>query len=498
MVSKKLWGGRFSKNTDVRLIEYSESLSTDNHIFMDDIWGSKAHAIMLAANKIISLDDLVVILTGLENIKKKYLSGEFEMKREHEDVHMNIEKYLVAEFGEACKKLHTARSRNDQVCTDTRLHSRDLIIRVEREVIAAQEVFLKLAEQHIDTVMVGYTHSQHAQPISLSFWILTYVSMFIRDLRRLKEVYQQINLNPLGSCALSGTSFPIDRILTTELLGFDGVLLHTLDAISSRDFALQMLSSLAILMTNLSKLAEEIIAFTSYEYRMIEIADDLTTGSSIMPQKKNADIAELARGKTSTVHGMLFQLLGVLKGTPTGYNRDMQELKQPIWDASEVSASSVRIMAEMMSSIAVNKDRTYELTNKNYSLATELADHLVRAYDIPFRECHRIVGGVVGQLIAQGRTFDNIAVTREILTGFGIEITENALAEVLDPKHAIERHTSLGGTSSDQVKSMIESFSEELKSYKRDLDLRQKKITQAFERTEKITHNVTNSGTLEL
>ena len=494
---QNLWGGRFQKELDSIAIDYTESIAVDAQMLLEDIWGSQAHVIMLAATGIINDEDLQAILTGLEDIKSKFQEGKFTLDRQHEDVHMNVERYLISQFGDCGGRMHTARSRNDQVITDTRLHVRNLIFDIEEELITLQKAFLDFASKHIQTITVGYTHTQHAQPISLGFWAIAYISMFMRDLTRLKQSYQMTNINPLGACALSGTSFPIDRKLTSELLGFASVQEHGLDAISSRDFALQLLSTLAILMSNLSKIAEEIIYWSTYEFGTIKVSDAFAMGSSIMPQKKNPGVAELIRGKTGKVYGLLMQLLTNLKATPSGYNRDLQEDKPPIWEATKLVTSTLKAMTAMINTLSINEERMLELTHKNYSLATEIADYLVKTQNRPFRDCHRLVGQLVSQLIEAGTTFEDIDKTKKILSELEVELSSEELQNILSPQKAVETHRSLGGTAPDEVKRMIEENKLKLEAHERELLERKSVIEQAYKKTASIVANILSGKGIE-
>ena len=328
--STKLWGGRFSSETTTETQDFTQSADADSRLVAYDIWGSQAHAIMLARCEIISGEDLRQILIWLRRAKEDYDNGSFILKPEKEDVHMNVESYLIDGAGiEYGGKLHTARSRNDQVLVDAHLYIREQILGTQAGLSRLCRVFLKIASNHAQTVMPGYTHMQHAQPISLGFWATAYVSMFFRDLKRLDAAYRLANMNPLGACAIAGTTFAIDRHLTTKLLGFDAVHTHALDVISSRDFIAETLFSLSLLMTNLSRLGEETIYWTTHEFGIAVLDDAYATGSSIMPQKKNPDVVELVRGRCGRVCGELLDLLTNLKGLPLGYSRDLQEDKRP-------------------------------------------------------------------------------------------------------------------------------------------------------------------------
>ena len=401
--STKLWGGRFSSEIATETQDFTQSTDVDSRLIPYDIWASQAHAIMLARREIVSDKDLRQILIWLGRAEEDYANGAFALQPENEDVHMNVESYLIDGAGiEYGGKLHTARSRNDQVLVDAHLYTREQILETQTGLSQLCRAFLKIASDHAETVMPGYTHMQHAQPISLGFWATAYVSMFLRDLKRLDAAYALANMNPLGACAIAGTSFEIDRRLTAKLLGFDAVHEHALDAISSRDFIAETLFSLALLMTNLSRLGEELVYWTTHEFDMAVFDDAYAMGSSIMPQKKNPDIAELVRGRCGRVYGDLLNLLTNLKGLPLGYNRDLQEDKPPLWNAFDVVQSCLGILPGLLETIRFKTDRMSELCDANFATATELANYLAREHGIAFRECHEIVGGVVGDLAEKG------------------------------------------------------------------------------------------------
>jgi argininosuccinate lyase len=398
---------------------------------------------------------------------------------------MNVEKYLLRGAGpEYGGKLHTARSRNDQVITDARLHIRYKILDVKKEIIDLQKVFLKIAAKNIDTPVPGYTHTQDAQPITLAYWATAYVSMLNRDLERLDHAYDHVDMNPLGSCALAGTSFPTDRMMTTKLLGFHEVHKHSLDVISSRDFIAETLSALAILMSNMSKLAEEMIYWSTYEFRILELDDSYTAGSSIMPQKKNPCVAELVRGRTGRVYGCLIQLLTMMKGIPMGYNRDLQEDKPPLWHAFKVVESTLKVTTGMIDTMKVNKERLAELSGSNFTTATELANHLVREHGLSFRECHHIVGGLVGELHRMGKTFMDFDDVHEILARQGVKVGFDEMRQIFDPKKNIHTYKSLGSTSPKEVSKMIIEFNLRLQENEKKILTQEKRIETAKKLTE--------------
>ncbi len=488
---KKLWGGRFSADLAQEALEFSESTAADSRIIAEDIWGSQAHAIMLAECGIISEDDLGEILRCLQEARSEYEAGRLELRRDLEDVHMNVEVYLREGAGpEIGGRLHTARSRNDQVVTDTRMHLRVRLLDIRAAVADLQETLLQRAAQHTETVMPGYTHTQHAQPMSAGFWLSGHASALQRDQQRIAAAYQRTNLCPLGAAALAGTSFAIDREITTRLLGFDGIVEHALDAVGSRDFVAEALSALAILATNISRLAEELVLFSTYEYGMIEIPDAFASGSSIMPQKKNACIAELTRARTGTIFGRLMQVLTSLKALPSGYNRDLQEDKPPLWHALDTIDSILRVFTPMVQGMVLSSERMRELASANFAAATELANFLVRERGLPFRTCHQIVGELVGTLIKEGKTLDDYERVQELLSAQGQQLTIDEIAQVVDPTACLQRQVSLGSTNPEQVAGMIQGLGSSVAQTREELAAVRNQLQQARAHTDQIIQHV--------
>ena len=486
-----LWGGRFSTSLTTETIAFTHSIETDTRLIGYDIWGSQAHAIMLARQGIISDADVREILRWLQKAETDFQNSDFTLDPNKEDVHMNVESYLIENAGrEFGGKLHTARSRNDQVLVDAHLYIRDEILNVQRGLSSLCEAFLHIAKVHTDTVMPGYTHTQHAQPISLGFWATAYVSMFLRDQKRLQSAYTLANMNPLGACALAGTTFPIDRHLTTKLLGFDAPHEHALDVISSRDFIAETLFALSLVMANLSRMSEEIVYWTTYEFGMAVLDDAYSFGSSIMPQKKNPDIAELTRGRTGRVYGALLDLLTNLKGLPMGYNRDFQEDKPPLWEAFDVVKACLGLLPELLRTTDFRTERMAELANANFATATELANYLVKEHQISFRECHEIVGGLVGELVQQEKTFADWKLTQELLKQREIDVPIEQLKQILDAELAIQNNQSLGGTSPAEVRRMIDNFEGQLNEIASHIDACQTQIGDAHQETLRIVDKV--------
>ncbi len=488
---KTLWSGRFSKNLTSESVVFTHSIEADTRLIEYDIWGSQAHAIMLARQNIISDADLREILFWLRKVEDDYQNGNFDLDPNKEDVHMNVESYLINNAGiEFGGKLHTARSRNDQVLVDTRLYVRDENLNVQRGISMLCDTLLSVAKEHVNTVMPGYTHTQHAQPISLGFWATAYVSMFLRDQKRLQTAHELTNTNPLGACALAGTTFPIDRHLTTKLLGFDAPHEHALDVISSRDFIAETLFALSLVMANLSRISEEIVYWTTYEFGIAELDDAYSSGSSIMPQKKNADIAELTRGRTGRVYGALIDLLTNLKGLPLGYNRDFQEDKPPLWETFDIVKACLGILPNLLNTTEFKTDRMVELVNANFATATELANYLVKEQQISFRESHEIVGWLVGELARQERTFLDWELTQNLLKQKDIDLPISQLKQILDAELSIQNNQSLGGTSPSEVSRMINNFEEQLNEITKHIYNCQTQIDNAYTETMQIVDEI--------
>lgn len=451
MPIKKMWGGRFEQAGDQSIDEFGASIFFDQEMANEDIIGSLAHVKMLKQTQILSATDANQIIAGLEKLQAKLAAGKLHFTVENEDIHMNIEALLTEEIGPVAGKLHTGRSRNDQVATDFHLYVKERLPLVVKQLKALQEALVNQAEANIETIMPGYTHMQHAQPISYGHYLMAYFQMFQRDVERFKFNQQHTNLSPLGAAALAGTTFPIDRQLTSDLLGFDQPYSNSLDAVSDRDFALEFLSNASILMMHLSRLAEEIIYWCSYEFGYIELSDAYSTGSSIMPQKKNPDMAELIRGKTGRVYGDLMSLLTVMKGLPLAYNKDMQEDKEGVFDAVKTLLPCLKMMTGMIESLKVNRDQMAHATHNDFSNATELADYLATK-GIPFRQAHEIVGELVLKGLKTGVNLADIPLDQ--YQQINPQIDESVY-EVLKPTVAVKRRNSLGGTGFDQVKIQI-------------------------------------------
>ena len=445
------WSGRFSEPVADEVKRFTASVGFDRRLAEFDIEASRAHARMLHAAGILSAEDLTAIESGLKQILDEIRAGVFEWSLDCEDVHFNLEHRLTDLTGDAGKRLHTARSRNDQVATDMRLYLRDAIDRIHDFIKKTQRALLDLAEQHTETVMPGFTHLQVAQPVSFAHHLLAYFEMLARDAQRLADCRKRANRLPLGAAALAGTTFPIDRIMVAKELGFDGVCENSLDAVSDRDFAIEFCACAALTMMHLSRFCEEVILWTNPRFGFIELADRFCTGSSIMPQKKNPDVAELIRGKTGRTNGDLVALLTLMKAQPLAYNKDNQEDKEPLFDAVDTLTASLRVFAEMLGGIKVNADAMREAAQEGYATATDFADYLVRK-GLPFREAHEIVAQVVR--FAEGRGRDLAGLSLPELQQFSALIGEDVFT-ALTLDGALKARSHIGGTAPARVKAAI-------------------------------------------
>lgn len=450
-MSDKLWGGRFTAKAAEWVDEFGASIHFDQKMAVEDIEGSIAHAKMLGKQGIISSEESEKIVAGLKIINEELIAGKIEFDVKNEDIHMNIESLLTEKIGPVAGKLHTARSRNDQVATDFHLWVKHRLPHVLESLTELQEELLTLATTHAGTIMSGYTHLQHAQPITYGHYLLAYFEMFQRDYERFEFNQKHTDILPLGAAALAGTTFPIDREFVASELGFDSIYHNSLDAVSDRDFALEFLSNAAILMMHLSRMAEELILWSTYEFNYIELSDDFSTGSSIMPQKKNADFAELVRGKTGRSYGALMGLLTTMKSLPLAYNKDMQEDKEQVFDIMDTVLASVKVFTGMLSGLTVHKERMLATTQDDFSNATELADYLATK-GVPFREAHAIVGQLVLTGIQSKMPLQKMSLSD--LQAVAPQIEED-IYDKLQSETAVNRRTSLGGTAVENVKKEI-------------------------------------------
>lgn len=455
----KLWGGRFEGTVEDWVEQFGASISFDHQLAKFDLLGSLAHVQMLGQTGILSLEEAEQIQDGLKVLLRELEAGELHFDIANEDIHMNMEVLLTEKIGPLAGKLHTARSRNDQVATDMHLYLKEQLGHVLDKLANLNSVLLDLAEKHVETIMPGYTHLQHAQPISFAHHLMAYYNMFQRDSERFAFNLKHTDLSPLGAAALAGTTFPIDRQLSNDLLGFQQPYTNSLDAVSDRDFILEFLSNASILMMHMSRFCEEIINWCSFEYQYISLSDSFSTGSSIMPQKKNPDMAELIRGKTGRVYGHLLGLLTVMKSLPLAYNKDLQEDKEGMFDTVETILNSLDVLAGMLSSMQVHKAKMQQSTENDFSNATELADYLAEK-GLPFREAHEIVGKLVLDSIKHGKNIQDWDL--EELQVYHPLIEEDIYI-YLRPETAVQRRNSLGGTGFEQVKFQIEQAKKELK-----------------------------------
>ena len=455
---KKLWGGRFSEPTNELVEAFTESISFDSRLYSQDIKGSIAHSKMLAKIGVLTTEELKSIEAGLRAIEERIVQGKFSWSAAYEDVHMNIEARLSEDIGEAGKKLHTGRSRNDQVATDIRLYLRDASDDITALLQHLQSQLLDFAGAEIETILPGYTHLQVAQPISFAHHLLAWNEMLERDVERLNDARKRINVMPLGSAALAGTSFPIDRDYTCDLLGFDRPSRNSLDSVADRDFLIEFSATSSLIMIHLSRMCEEIILWASEAYKFINIGDAFCTGSSIMPQKKNPDIAELVRGKSGRVVGNLNALLVLMKSQPLAYNRDNQEDKQPVFDTVDTLSACLKVFAAMIPSIEVNRHNMYQAALKGYATATDLAEYLVRR-NVPFRDAHEIVGNTVQYAISQDKALSDLSLDE--LQNFG-HMIEDDVYHVLTLEGSINSRNHFGGTAPEQVTKALQAAKKRL------------------------------------
>lgn len=455
---EKLWGGRFEASLDKQTEEFGASIKFEQRLAPFDLKGSLAHVKMLGETGIITTEESQKIAEGLKKVEEKLLNGQIEFKMENEDIHMNMESYLHQEIGPLAGKLHTARSRNDQVATDMHLYLKSILEAVLEALKGLRETIVKLAVNQIDTIMPGYTHLQHAQPISFGQHLMAYYQMLTRDFERFEFNVKHTDMNPLGAAALAGTTFPIDRMLTTKLLGFEKAYDNSMDAVSDRDFILEFLSNASLLMMHLSRFCEELLLWSSHEFKFVSLSDAYSTGSSIMPQKKNPDMAELIRGKTGRVYGNLTALLTVMKGLPLAYNKDLQEDKEGMFDSADTIITSLTVMNGMLSTLTVNRVNMEKSTEQDFSNATELADYLA-AKGLPFRKAHELVGLLVLDCIKKGIYLQDVNLQDYQMLS---PLINEDVYEVLKSGTAVSRRNSLGGTGFESVKKQIEEAKKEL------------------------------------
>ncbi len=459
-MSEKPWDGRFSEKTDTSVETFTSSIDVDKRLYHHDIEGSIAHCRMLAKALIISETDADSIIQGLGKVKKEIERGEFVFNDSLEDIHMHIESSLAEKITKAAQKLHTARSRNDQVALDTRMYLRDAVKSIIQLLASLRHVIVMLAEDNLSAIMPGYTHLQRAQPVLFSHHMMAYYEMFTRDSQRFSDGLKRTDVNPLGSAALAGTTYPIDRDYTSEQLGFAKTSGNSIDSVSDRDYIIEFLSSASICMVHLSRISEELILWSSSEFNFIELPDSFATGSSIMPQKKNPDVPELVRGKTGRVFGNLMALLTIMKSLPLAYNRDMQEDKAPLFDTIDTLKACIDIYTKMLPKIRLNIDKMLDATRTGFLNATDMADYLV-SKGIPFREAHACAGKAVNYAIGKGKELNELDL--EELKTFSNKIEKN-LFVFLETSAMIDRRKSFGGTATENVKAAVQSARKELKN----------------------------------
>ncbi|MBP5298555.1 MAG: argininosuccinate lyase [Lachnospiraceae bacterium] len=448
----QLWGGRFTKETDKLVYDFNASISFDRLLFDQDIEGSIAHVTMLGKQGIVSENEMKEIIEGLKGIHKDVSEGKLEITKEYEDIHSFVEANLIDRIGDVGKKLHTGRSRNDQVALDMRLYVRSAILEVDEALEELLKVILGIMEENIETYMPGFTHLQKAQPTTIAHHFGAYFEMFKRDRSRMSDIYERMNYCPLGAGALAGTTYPLDRFYTAKLLSFNGPTLNSMDSVSDRDYVVEFLSALSLVMMHLSRFSEEIIIWNSNEYRFIEIDDAYSTGSSIMPQKKNPDIAELVRGKTGRVYGALMSILTTKKGIPLAYNKDMQEDKELTFDAIKTVTDCITLFTGMLATIKFNKDIMAKSAMKGFTNATDAADYLVKN-GMPFRDAHGVIGRLVLYCIDKDCSIEDLSIDE--LKNMS-ELFDEDIYDAISLKTCVEKRVTVGGPGMDAMKKVID------------------------------------------
>lgn len=448
----QLWGGRFTKETDKLVYDFNASISFDQKLYKEDIKGSIAHVTMLAKQGILTEDDKVAIIDGLNGILEDIENGSLQITSEYEDIHSFVEANLIDRIGEAGKRLHTGRSRNDQVALDMRMYTRSQVAQTDALLNSILETLLSMMEANLDTYMPGFTHLQKAQPVTLAHHLGAYFEMFKRDRQRMHDIYERMNYCPLGAGALAGTTYPLDRAYTAELLGFTGPTLNSMDSVSDRDYLIEFLAALSTIMMHLSRFSEEVIIWNSNEYRFVEIDDAYSTGSSIMPQKKNPDIAELVRGKTGRVYGALMSLLTTMKGIPLAYNKDMQEDKEMAFDAMNTVQDCLHLFTGMLDTMKFRKDVMAESAMNGFTNATDAADYLV-VKGVPFRDAHGIIGRLVLYCIDKNTSIDKLSL--EELKSI-CDVFDEDIYDAVSLKTCVEKRLTLGAPGMEIMKKVIE------------------------------------------
>ena len=454
----KMWAGRFSKEENKEVNDFNQSIHIDSRMYKEDITGSMAHAFMLGKQAIIKTEEADLIIKTLEEILNDLDNNKLEINYEAEDIHMFVEEELTKRIGDVGKKLHTARSRNDQVALDFRMYTKNSILEIKVLVKALIETIIEISKVNIDLIMPGYTHLQRAQPILLSHQLMAYANMLLRDLDRLNDCYKRTDYMPLGSAALAGTTHDIDRFVVAEKLGFKNVTLNSIDSVSDRDFAVELASAISLIMMHLSRFSEEIILWCSWEFKFMELDDSYATGSSIMPQKKNPDITELIRGKTGRAYGNLIALLTMLKGIPLAYNKDMQEDKELLFDSIDTVKECLSIFTPMLHTATFIKENMYNAAKKGFINATDLADYLAKK-GMPFRDAYKLTGSIVLDSIKENVTLDEIKIEKYKEYS---SLIDNDVYSAIDLKNCVDKRLSFGGTSKEMVLKQIKLLEEEL------------------------------------
>lgn len=454
----QLWGGRFTKETDQLVYNFNASISFDKRFYEQDIKGSIAHVMMLCKQGILFEEEKKEIIAGLESILRDVESGRLEITDKYEDIHSFVEANLIERIGDVGKMLHTGRSRNDQVALDMKMYIRSEIISLQGLVVDLLRELLEIMKQNVDTIMPGFTHMQKAQPTTLAHHMGAYFEMFKRDHSRLKDIYKRMNTCPLGAGALAGTTYPLDRNYTAELLGFDGPTLNSMDTVSDRDYLIELMSALSTIMMHLSRFSEEVIIWNSNEYQFVEIDDSYSTGSSIMPQKKNPDIAELVRGKTGRVYGALMSILTTMKGIPLAYNKDMQEDKELIFDAIDTAKGCLALFTGMISTMKFNKERMNESSRHGFTNATDAADYLVN-HGVPFRDAHGIVGQLVLYCIDKGIALDDMSLEEYKAIS---PVFEEDIYDAISMETCVNKRKTIGAPGPDAMRKVIEIYTKYL------------------------------------
>ena len=449
----QLWGGRFTKETDQLVYNFNASITFDQKFFKQDIKGSMAHAKMLGKQNIISTNEMEAILKGLQSIYTDVTEGRLEITSKYEDIHSFVEANLIDRIGDAGKKLHTGRSRNDQVALDMRLYVRDEISEIEEELLLLIKELQKIMKENLNTFMPGFTHLQKAQPVTFAHHVGAYMEMFKRDLSRMQDIYDRMNYCPLGAGALAGTTYPLDREYTASLLDFKGPTLNSMDSVSDRDYVIELLSGLSTIQMHLSRFSEEIIIWNSNEYQFIELDDAYSTGSSIMPQKKNPDIAELIRGKTGRVYGDLISMLTTMKGIPLAYNKDMQEDKEPVFDAVETVLMCIQLFEKMIATMTLNKENMKRSAMLGFTNATDAADYLVRK-GVPFRDAHGIIGRLVVYSIEKNKALDDLSIDE--FKEFSDKFDED-IYDAISLETCVNRRNTIGAPGPEAMQKVVEA-----------------------------------------